>query len=49
MSREFFFFLSFSRFYAVAVDIFSLGGGMEDILSHIFGGFGGGMFGKWIF
>ena len=22
---------------------------MEDILSHIFGGFGGGMFGKWIF
>lgn len=40
---------NFSVIYVFLTTIYPLGGGMEDILSHIFGGFGGGMFGKWIF
>lgn len=39
------FFLIFFHFFSY----FFLGGGMDDLLSHIFGGFGGGMFGKSIF
>lgn len=40
---------NFSVIYVFLTIIYPSGGGMEDILSHIFGGFGGGMFGKWIF